>query len=159
MSYLTGVGMTPYGKLPGRTTLDLMSEAATTALNDAQLERKDIDGLLCGYSTTFPHLMLSTTFVEHFGLRGLFDGVYGSELDGTREDKRDLLEHLLPHHGIAPADAAMIGDRGADMAAARHHGLHAVGALWGYGTREELLGAGAQALCAAPGGIPEAIRR
>lgn len=68
MSYITGVGLTPFGKLPGRTTLDLMSEAATMALADAQLERADVDGLLCAYSTTFPHLMLSTTFVEHFGL-------------------------------------------------------------------------------------------
>ena len=68
MSYVTGVGMTPFGKLPGRTTLGLMSEAATAALADAQLERADVDGLLCAYSTTFPHLMLSTTFVEHFGL-------------------------------------------------------------------------------------------
>src|SRR5512134_3254529 len=68
MSYVTGVGLTPYGKLPGRSTLDLMSEAASAALADAQLERREIDGLLCGYSTTFPHLMLSTVFAEHFGL-------------------------------------------------------------------------------------------
>lgn len=68
MSYVTGVGLTPFGKLPGRATLDLMSEAAAAALADAHLERADVDGLLCAYSTTFPHLMLSTTFVEHFGL-------------------------------------------------------------------------------------------
>ena len=68
MSYLTGVGLTPYGKLPGRSTLDLMSAAAEAALADAQLARRDVDGLLCGYSTTFPHLMLSTVFAEHFGL-------------------------------------------------------------------------------------------
>jgi phosphoglycolate phosphatase len=68
----------------------------------------------------------------------------------VREDKRDLLAHLLPHHGLAPVEAAMIGDRGADMVAARHHGVRAVGALWGYGTREELEQAGAQSLCARP---------
>ena len=69
MSYLTGSGLTPFGKLPGKSALDLMSDAATLALNDAGLERKDIDGLLCGYATTFPHLMLSTVFAEHFGLQ------------------------------------------------------------------------------------------
>jgi len=68
MSYIAGVGVTPFGKLPGRSTLDLMSEAASAALADAHLTRGDIDGLLCGYSTTFPHLMLSTVFAEHFGL-------------------------------------------------------------------------------------------
>ena len=48
----------------------------------------------------------------------------------------------------------MIGDRGADMAAARHHGVRAVGALWGYGSREELESAGAHAVCERPIGLP-----
>ena len=88
--------------------------------------------------------------VRHFGLEAHFAAVHGCELDGTREDKRDLLAHLIPHHGLLANTAAMIGDRGADMLAARHHGVRAVGALWGYGTREELEAAGAQAYCAAP---------
>ncbi|MEQ1881058.1 MAG: thiolase family protein [Burkholderiales bacterium] len=69
MSWITGVGLTPYGKHPQKNTLDLMSEASAVALADAQIERKDVDGLLCGYSTTMPHLMLSTLFAEHFGLQ------------------------------------------------------------------------------------------
>jgi phosphoglycolate phosphatase len=88
--------------------------------------------------------------VRHFSLDAHFDAVHGCELDGTREDKRDLLAYLLPHHGLAPQAATMIGDRGADMIAARHHGVGAVGALWGYGTREELEAGGAQRCCAAP---------
>jgi phosphoglycolate phosphatase len=88
--------------------------------------------------------------VRHFALEAHFAAVHGCELDGTREDKRDLLAHLLPYHGLAPGSATMIGDRGADMAAARHHGVAAVGALWGYGSREELEAAGAQSCCAAP---------
>jgi len=43
--------------------------AAVRLLADAQLERRDVDGLVCGYSTTMPHLMLSTVFAEHFGLK------------------------------------------------------------------------------------------
>ena len=88
--------------------------------------------------------------VRHFALEGHFAAIHGCELDGTREDKRDLLAHLLPHHGLAASGAAMIGDRGADMVAARHHGVRAIGALWGYGTRDELEGAGAQSLCNRP---------
>ncbi len=72
MTYVAGVSLTPFGKLPGRSTLDLMSEAASAALADAQLTRPDVDGLLCGYSTTFPHLMLSTVFAEHFGLSPVY---------------------------------------------------------------------------------------
>jgi phosphoglycolate phosphatase len=95
-------------------------------------------------------LVYARRIVEHFGLHVHFDAVHGCELDGTREDKRDLMEYLLPLHGVAPAEAAMVGDRGADMRAARHHGLRAIGALWGYGSAEELREHGAQELCASP---------
>lgn len=99
MSYITGVGLTPYGKLPGRSTLDLMSEAAGLALADAQLERKDVDGLLCGYSTTFPHLMLSTTFVEHFGLNPTY--AHGIQLGGATGFGMAMLAHHLAESGVA----------------------------------------------------------
>ena len=88
--------------------------------------------------------------IRHFALDAHFVAVHGCELDGTREDKRELLAHLLPHHGLDARRATMIGDRGADMVAARHHGLRAVGALWGYGSREELEAAGAHACCGGP---------
>lgn len=68
MAWITGVGVTQYGRREGSSTVGLMTDAATAALADAGLERKDIDGLVCGYSTTLPHLMLSTLFAEHFGI-------------------------------------------------------------------------------------------
>jgi phosphoglycolate phosphatase len=48
---------------------------------------------------------------------------------------------------------------GVDMRAARHHGLHALGALWGYGSREELVAQGACALCASPAEVATAARQ
>jgi 3-oxoacyl-[acyl-carrier-protein] synthase III len=68
MAWITGVGMTAFGKHTGSTTVDPMSQAATAALADADLERRDIDGLVCGYSTTMPHLMLSTLFATPAGI-------------------------------------------------------------------------------------------
>lgn len=68
-AYITGVGNTRFGRLEGQGPLDLMGQAASQALADAQLARRDIDGLLCGYATTLPHLMLSTLFAERFGLQ------------------------------------------------------------------------------------------
>ena len=99
MSYITGVGLTPYGKLPGRATLDLMSDAATLALADAQLERKDVDGLLVGYSTTFPHLMLSTVFVEHYGLKPNY--AHAVQLGGATGFGMAMLAHHLVASGAA----------------------------------------------------------
>jgi phosphoglycolate phosphatase len=99
------------------------------------------------YVATSKPRVYAERIVRHFGLEAQFEAIHGCELDGTREDKRDLLAHLLPHHGLGAQECAMIGDRGADMAAARHHGVRAIGALWGYGTREELAEAGADAFC------------
>lgn len=67
-AYIAGVGNTAFGRLEGQGPIELMAQAARQALADAQLQRSDIDGLLCGYATTLPHLMLSTLFAERFGL-------------------------------------------------------------------------------------------
>lgn len=99
MSYIAGVGLTPFGKLPGRSTLDLMSEAASAALADAHLTRRDIDGLLCGYSTTFPHLMLSTVFAEHFGLSPVY--AHAVQLGGATGFGMAMLAHQLVQSGAA----------------------------------------------------------
>ena len=47
-------------------------------------------------------------------------------------------------------DAVMIGDRKYDMEAAKNLGLMAIGALYGYGTREELQSAGADFIAETP---------
>ncbi len=67
-AYIVGVGNTAFGRHEGRGALDLMAEASSLALNEACLDHQQIDGLLCGYATTLPHLMLSTLFCERFGL-------------------------------------------------------------------------------------------
>ena len=67
-AYLRGAGSTPFGRHEGRGALDLMAGAAHQALASAGLARADIDGVLCGYATTLPHLMLSTLFCERFAL-------------------------------------------------------------------------------------------
>ncbi|MGE0716364.1 MAG: thiolase family protein [Alphaproteobacteria bacterium] len=72
MAWIVGAGDTAFGRHAGATTLDLMTRAAAAALADGGLARGDVDGLLCGYSTTHPHLMLATVFAEHFGLDPIY---------------------------------------------------------------------------------------
>ncbi|MGB3245671.1 MAG: thiolase family protein [Sulfitobacter sp.] len=67
-AFITGVGLTAFGRHEGFDTLDLMSMAAGDALADAGLEPRQVDGVVTGYSTSMPHLMLATLFCEHFGL-------------------------------------------------------------------------------------------
>lgn len=91
--------------------------------------------------------------IDHFGLRSHFERVFGAELDGTRADKSHLLEHALKAAAVDPTKTLMIGDRSHDMVGAKNNGMTGIGVLYGYGSRDELLGAGAQHVCATPGEI------
>ena len=91
--------------------------------------------------------------VKHFGLDHYFAAVYGAELDGRFDHKADLLAHLLRAEEVVPETAIMVGDRATDVVAARTNGLRSIGVLWGYGSEEELVGAGPEALCAVPGDL------
>lgn len=88
--------------------------------------------------------------IEHFGLAKHFSTVYGSELDGRLSDKSELIAYALAKSKLPPKDTAMIGDRRHDIAGALSNGVFAAGALWGYGSREELTAAGAQKLYSNP---------
>ncbi|NQT48553.1 MAG: thiolase family protein [Chloroflexi bacterium] len=44
---IVGVGYTPQGNVPGRTSLSFYVEACANAIKDAGLKREDIDGLMC----------------------------------------------------------------------------------------------------------------
>lgn len=63
-AWLRGAGGTAFGRHEGRDTIDLMDEAVAQALASSGLRRADIDGVICGYATTLPHLMLSTLVCE-----------------------------------------------------------------------------------------------
>lgn len=70
---ITGVADTAMGELAGSTAMGLHAEAANAALRDAGLKASDIDGVLCGYSMTLPHLMLSSVFCEYYGISPTFN--------------------------------------------------------------------------------------
>jgi phosphoglycolate phosphatase len=96
--------------------------------------------------------------LEHFGLAGFFDAIYGAQSDGVRAGKSELLAYLLGRERIVASDrVVMIGDREHDAIGARAVGIPAIGALWGYGSPEELARAGADPLIEAPDRIPAAV--
>jgi phosphoglycolate phosphatase len=97
--------------------------------------------------------------LEHFGLRRYFGEVYGAHDDGGRAVKSELLTFLLGRERInaKKSRVAMIGDRKYDALGALSVGISALGALWGYGEREELIEAGAYPLIDTPHQIPAAV--
>lgn len=80
-AYLRGAGGTPFGRHEGCSALDLMDEAAAQAMASSGLQRHQIDGVLCAYATTLPHLMLSTLVCERLALRPHY--AHGMQLGGA----------------------------------------------------------------------------
>jgi phosphoglycolate phosphatase len=102
------------------------------------------------YIATSKPAAYAIRMAEHFGLTRYFRGIFGSEFDGTRSKKADLLRHIVLSERLAPAHTVMIGDREHDMRGAQANSLRSIGVLWGFGTRAELLAAGADALSDTP---------
>lgn len=86
-----------------------------------------------------------------FDLNLIFDDIFGSTLKGRWQPKTDVVAGLVRQGTLWPG-GVFIGDRGVDMAAARDHGLEAIGVGWGYGSRGELEQAGAERIFAT---VPE----
>jgi phosphoglycolate phosphatase len=99
--------------------------------------------------------------LEHFDLAPLFEGIHGAQADGGRAEKSELIAHALESEGLDRARdrIAMIGDRKFDAIGARHVGIAAIGALWGYGGAAELEAAGADPIIETPERVPEAVAR
>jgi phosphoglycolate phosphatase len=114
------------------------------ALNDA--------GLRLHLCTSKPH-PYARRILEHFALAPFFASIHGSELDGTRNEKSELVAHVLRCEALSAARCRMVGDRRFDIEAAAHHAVASVGVLWGYGSRAELEAAGARWLVETPGAL------
>ena len=93
-----------------------------------------------------------------FGVRAYFEFVSGGDIGIRKEEQlHELLEDAKVNR-----DTVMIGDRAADVLAARANGLSSIGILWGYGTLEELSSANPEWLLRSPGeltGLVETIVR
>ncbi|MBO9130778.1 HAD family hydrolase [Bacillus sp. 165] len=77
--------------------------------------------------------------LEHFALDKYFSKIIGSNLDGTRTAKTDIINHiLLQYPNSETTEFIMIGDRKHDIIGAKNMLVHSVGVTWGYGSITEL---------------------
>lgn len=81
----------------------------------------------------------SVKILEHFHLYQYFDVVIGSNLDGSRVEKGEVIEAVLAELGdVDPDTTIMVGDRKHDVIGARANGLKVISVAYGYGPIEEL---------------------
>lgn len=82
--------------------------------------------------------------LEYFDIRKYFAYTAGSNMDGTRSKKEEVIAYALKAAKVpAKASVVMAGDREYDVLGAKAAGIDSIGVLFGYGSREELEAAGA----------------
>ncbi|WP_211750056.1 HAD family hydrolase [Paenibacillus sp. Marseille-Q4541] len=77
--------------------------------------------------------------VDHFELSSYFEYICGSELDGTRSAKAEIIGYLLENFNLNPEETIMIGDRKHDIIGAHHQNIASIAVGYGFGSNEELV--------------------
>ena len=120
-----------------------------------------IPELLRALRTAGKRILLATSkpevyavaILKHFGLYDFFDFAAGATLDASRIRKADVIAYALECCGITDGEKPgllMVGDRAHDVLGAREVGLDSVGVTFGYGSRAELVSAGATYIADSP---------
>ena len=69
---IAGVGETDQGKIPDKSSFHFLSEASKLAIQDAGINKSDVDGLVTAFSLVENTFMHCTTFADYFGMRPNF---------------------------------------------------------------------------------------
>ena len=96
------------------------------------------------YVATSKPEVFAKEILRYFSIDGYFDHVAGATLDGNISEKADVIAYALELSSTDDLNGTiMIGDRKHDILGANVNGVDSIGVLYGYGSREELEGAGA----------------
>ena len=77
--------------------------------------------------------------LDYFELSPYFEVIVGSELDGTRTAKGEVIAEVLKQMNIENKDdCVMIGDRKHDLIGASENAIDSIGVTYGYGSQQEL---------------------
>lgn len=122
------------------------------------------EGISLGVASSKPEIFVRQ-ILDGCNLTGYFSVITGSEMDGRRTEKADVIREALARFrallkdGMPGADGVfMVGDRMHDIDGAKNCGIRSIGVTYGYGSREELESAGADMFADSTGQIVQIIR-
>ncbi|UFU00050.1 HAD family hydrolase [Radiobacillus kanasensis] len=77
--------------------------------------------------------------LKHFEIDKYFELIVGSNFDGTRASKTEIIQYILDKYKENQlCDFIMIGDRKHDIIGASNTGIASIGVTYGYGSYDEL---------------------
>lgn len=82
-------------------------------------------------------IVFADMILERFDLAKYFDATFGSELDGTRVKKHEVIDYAFETYPMDKSLAIMVGDRRHDVEGAHKCGIPCIGVTFGYGDRAE----------------------
>jgi len=122
----------------------------------SMLQRLDSDSYRLFVATSKPRVF-AERILEHFELAHHFEEIHGNDLEGSLDDKSELLRELLVNRSLNPKETIMVGDRKYDVIAAKSNSLVSIGVTYGYGSSSELTAAGVDYLCHSPNEVVSVI--
>ena len=112
--------------------------------SDRTLDTLKDAGFRIAVCTSKPTTM-AVRILERYGLAEKFDFICGSELDGTRSKKFEVVQACLQYFGVTDTESVrMIGDRKYDILGAGKCGVKTIGVRFGYAEPGELEQYGAE---------------
>lgn len=108
-------------------------------------------------ATSKPEIF-AVQILEHFQIKDFFQVIAGASLDGHRSEKADVIQYALEMAQISDTrQCLMVGDRKHDIEGAKVHQMDAVGVLYGFGSKKELVEAGATSILDKLADLPSLI--
>lgn len=115
---------------------------------DTLLEKLHAAGRICVVATSKPE-PFARRICERYDIADFFASICGSTMDETRTKKAEVVAYALSSCGVSDTSrVVMVGDRMHDVAGAKENHIDCIGVLYGYGSRDELVSAGAAAIAA-----------
>ncbi len=99
----------------------------------------------------------SEEILRYFGITGYFAFIAAAEMNGARNRKEDIIRYALEISGAKRQETVMVGDRSYDILGAKSAGISSIGVLYGFGTKDELIKAGADYIAKTPDDILKII--
>lgn len=95
------------------------------------------NGLTLCIASSKPRIFIER-ILTHFGLDSYFQIVVGSELDGTLDEKSQVIQAAIERSYAQPDTTVMVGDRKFDAQGAMENQIDFIGACYGFGREKEL---------------------
>lgn len=121
------------------------------------IEKLKAQGYLIGMASSKPEVSCCR-ILEHFGILELFDDVVGATFDGRIDTKEEVLNEVMRRWNDVPKDEmCLIGDTMFDVEGANQVGIRTVAVNFGFGNVQEMVEAGAVAVCDGMEELPEIV--